>query len=382
MSSLHLICKEILHRKGNFLLSLLAVIIAVALFVSFFTTGQASKRETIRLMRNLGYNVRIINKNTDMNKFWSTGFSDRTMPEEYVSRFASQQNVLYNHLTAVLHKKVSWRDKEVIVTGLSSTEVAPPDKKKSPMGFVIDRGNVYVGYEIANGFGIEEGDIIDLFGARFTVARTLSPSGTDDDIRIFGLLGDIQGLFDMKGQINEIKALNCFCLDEGVDTLVLLRRQLQTLLPEAQVIQVRDKALVREKQRLMAEKYFAFIVPFALIVSAAWIGVLAMINVRERKHEIGVMRAIGYGSGKIAELFLGKALLIGITGAAIGFLIGTGLALTYGPGIFAMTAKKIEPLFALLLWSLIAAPALSAIASFIPAMIAATQDPASILREE
>ena len=69
-------------------------------------------------------------------------------------------------------------------------------------------------------------------------------------------------------------------------------------------------------------------------------------------------------------------------GAAIGFVIGTALALKLGPDIFQITAKAIKPVYNLLIWSLIAAPVFAAISSFIPAMIAVTQDPAITLRDE
>ena len=98
MTTFHLIFKEFIHRKMNSLLSLLAIVTAVALFVSFFTTGEASKRETTRLMRDMGFNLRIIPKETDMDKFWATGFSEYTMQEECVNRFASNKNFAYNHL--------------------------------------------------------------------------------------------------------------------------------------------------------------------------------------------------------------------------------------------------------------------------------------------
>ena len=81
--------------------------------------------------------------------------------------------------------------------------------------------------------------------------------------------------------------------------------------------------------------------PLVLLVCAAWVGLLAMINVRERRQEIGILRALGYGSGRIGWLFLGKALGLGLVGAAIGFGIGTGAALTWGPAIFKVTASKL-----------------------------------------
>jgi len=188
----------------------------------------------------------------------------------------------------------------------------------------------------------------------------------------------------MENKINEIKALQCLCIVNGrnIDDLSVLREQLARVLPDTKVVLLQSIASAREKQRLMAEEYFAFIMPFVVIVCLAWIGVLAMMNVRERRLEIGIMRALGYGSGRIALLFLGKAVATGLIGAVAGFAIGTGLALRFGPDIFKVTAGMIRPAFELLYWSLIAAPAFCALSVFVPAMAAVAQDPALILREE
>ncbi len=66
MLTLKLIIKEILHRKIHFLLGLLAVVTAVALYVAFVTTAEASNRETAKLMLKTGFNLRIIPKDTNM----------------------------------------------------------------------------------------------------------------------------------------------------------------------------------------------------------------------------------------------------------------------------------------------------------------------------
>ena len=95
------------------------------------------------------------------------------------------------------------------------------------------------------------------------------------------------------------------------------------------------------------------------------------------------MRALGYGSGPITLLFLGKAVLVGLLGAVAGFLLGTTLALGFGPGIFKLTSKiMIKPDMGMLILSLIFAPVFAAVSSFIPAMIAVAYDPAVTLREE
>ena len=333
----------------------------------------------------MGQNLRIIPKETDMYKFLLMGFSEHTMPEEYVHRFADLRGFSYTHLTATLQKKVLWRGKNIILTGILP-EVFPLDKRhQKPMTFSVKPGNVYVGFKLARSLGIKRGDEIDIFGKSFTVVKCLSESGSRDDIRIYGHLHDIQSLLNLEGKINEIKALECLCLIESskleIAPRVLAQQELAQILPKAKVILLQGIAEIRQKQRAAMEGYLAFIMPFIVVACGAWIGVLAMMNVRQRQHEMGIMRALGYGSGKILSLFLGKAIVIGLIGAVVGFGIGTGLALSYGPEIFKVTAKMIKPAYELLGWSIIAAPAFAAFSSFIPAMLAVTQDPALTLRE-
>ncbi len=381
MTILNLIFKEIIHRKINFILGLLAVLIAVALFISFFTAGQASSRETTRLMRDMGFNLRIIPKKTDMSKFWMAGFSEHTMPEEYIDTFASQKGISYNHLVATLQTKILWRDVEVILTGLEP-ERCPPGREKPPMAVEIKQGPAYIGYELAQRLELKKGSTIDIRGKTLTVAKTLSESGGVDDIRIQCHLRDAQDILNLKGQINEIKAIDCLCFALTDDPLAILREELAAVLPEAKTIQMKPMAAARAQTRQLVRNVFAVIMPIVVVACGAWIGVLAIMNVRDRQQEIGIMRALGYDSGRITLLFLGKAVIIGLLGAAAGFFIGTAMALNFGPGIFKVTAKAIKPEYVWFAWSLIVAPVFSAVSSFIPAMIAITYDPAVTLREE
>lgn len=380
MKILSIIWKELLHRKMNAGLSILAVITAVGFFVAFFTTGEASKRETARIMRDIGYNIRIIPKDTNMSQFFTTGYSDQTMPEDYVNRFANVEGFAYSHLLATLQQQIEWNGTQVLLKGIS-TEVAPPDHKKPSMIFTIKPGTVYVGSELVKQFNIKRGDEITINGHAFLVHQTLQETGTEDDIRIYTFLSDAQKILNLPTLVNEIMALDCACLIQDIDPVAFLREQLEQIMPEAKMIHIRNIASARENQRQMMEKYFAYLIPLVTIVCAVWIGALAMMNTRERRQEIGIMRSLGYGSGTISAMFIGKALLIGVIGAVVGFGIGTWLSLSFGPGIFEITAKNIKPLYHLLGWSVVLAPIFAALSSFIPAVVAVTQDPADTLRE-
>jgi ABC-type lipoprotein release transport system permease subunit len=236
---------------------------------------------------------------------------------------------------------------------------------------------------LADKLGLKKGDTIEIQGKTLTIAKCLFEQGGVDDIRIQCHLEDAQEILGLPGQISQIQAVDCLCFADTDDPASILRKQVASLLPDTQVFHARPIATARTKQRQMVKSVFAIITPFIVIVCGVWIGVLAIMNVRERQQEIGIMRALGYGSVRVAVLFLGKAVTIGLLGAIVGFGVGTALALHFGPDVFKLTAKTmVEPELSLFVRSLIAAPLFAAVSSFIPAMIAVAYDPAVTLREE
>ncbi|MFN4257747.1 MAG: FtsX-like permease family protein [Gemmataceae bacterium] len=148
----------------------------------------------------------------------------------------------------------------------------------------------------------------------------------------------------------------------------------------SQEVVSREKAH-RAEMREEKESYAAFLVPLVLVGCIVWIGVLTFTNVRERAVEIGILRALGLSSRKVFTLFLGKAVLMGLCGAMIGY--AAGLVLVAWTGDTAAPVADVPRLFQveLLLGVIVAAPLLGALASWMPALLAVWQDPANVLRE-
>jgi ABC-type lipoprotein release transport system permease subunit len=374
--------KEIAYRPFNFLLGVIGVIVAVALVVVFVSMTKASQNETRRLTRDMGFNLRIVPAQTDMNQFWISGFADRTMPESYVQRLVDEEAIYYAHLTSTLHKRIVWEEREVILTGIAPDELEPAGKKKSKMIFAIEPSKVYVGFELARQKGLKAGDHISVLGQDFKVEQTLAESGSDDDIRFYFDLHTLQKLVKMEGRINEIMALNCMCSTEGDDPLGALRSQLEKILPDVKVIMNKDIAVSRERQRKMVDHYFNVLLPLFLLLCALWIGTSAMLNALQRRHEVGLLRAVGFGTLKISLLFFQRAALAGLIGALVGFALGAWFSMHYGPGIFKVTAKAIQPVYSMLWWILPGAPFFAVLSSFIPVMYTLGQQPAQILKED
>jgi putative ABC transport system permease protein len=187
-----------------------------------------------------------------------------------------------------------------------------------------------------------------------------------------------------------------------------VREEITGILPDTQVIEQGTQALARAEARIRVadeatealeqeragrqmlraelEDFSAIVVPLILVAAAVWIGLLAMGNVRERRVEIAVLRALGVRSRQVLFLFLSKAVLLGLAGGALGFALGTAAgpmaetAIEETAPVGLPAADLFDP--RLLLLSLLLAPVFAVAASWLPAIAAAQQDPADILREE
>ena len=264
------------------------------------------------------------------------------------------------------------------------------------MGEDIEPGTIHLGHQLAA--GRKEGQTVDVLGRRFQIAKIVSERGSKEDITVKMHLSDAQQLLEKPGQINQIMALECLC---RVGDLPKIRAELEGILPEAQVTEYQSIAVARAKQRedvkASREKQHASMKSLANVVtslvvlaSALWVGLLTLANVRERRTEIGILRALGKGSGTIVGLFLGKAVVVGLLGAGLGFLLGTGVGYALGtdlPRVFGVQplydSRSYFPFSYLsLLIALLGAPLLAAVASYLPTLTAVMQDPAVVLRDQ
>ena len=210
-------------------------------------------------------------------------------------------------------------------------------------------------------------------------------------ITIWINLTESQELFDSKNLVNGILALECNCAT--ADRVAEIRNDLERILPGTQVIESGPPALARAEARNQAKQvavknleqhqsFAGVLVPLVVLGCGTWIGLLAFGNVRQRSSEIGILRAIGLRSVQILLIFLGKAILIGLIGAVVGYAAGFGFGMAMGTLPEATDAWS--QLFApeLLLATLLIAPAIAALASWIPAVLASRQDPAMILQAD
>jgi len=425
MSLPRLVLREILHRKLNFALGVVSVCVAVACLVGELAilkkhdarTEQiiaAKEAETHakmaaleddyrKLMLKMGFNVLILPKDQSLSDLYAEDFASKYMPEEYASRLATSRVVTINHVLPSLQQKVKWPEFErtVLLMGVRG-EVYIQSKQQKPLLEPVARGTMILGNELALNLRLKAGDKTKFMGREFAVAKVNPERGNKDDITVWINLAEAQELLDKRGLINGILALDCTC--DTVDRLSRIRAEIARILPDTQIIEYASQAVARAEARQRAaeeaqdaiarekqnraklrqerEAFAAILVPVVVVGAALWIAFLSFSNVRERRTEIGILRALGVQSRRIMAIFLSRALLIGLAGACLGLAAGllVGTFWQEGLGATQVAAFHLEP--RLIVAVLLGAPLVAAVAGWLPSYLAAQQDPAEVLIEE
>jgi hypothetical protein len=451
-----LVGHEIRHRKLNFVLSVIAVVLAVACTVGAVQLLDAQEQrarteiaisetqtqqhvakleaktaqevkalddEIRKITKAMGFNIYILPKDQNLAEFYSQDFAAKTMPQNYVDRLAESRDVMtINHLAPTLVRKLKWPEtnRQIILIGGSGVVPFLHRDPKKPLIQPIPKGKMEVGSVLASELSLEPGKKTTLLGAEFEVARVRPQQGNTDDITVWINLEQAQNMLDMQGQINMIQALECNCA--SLDRLAEIENEISAILgDEVQIIETATKAIARAKTRTKVKKsgaatvaevkslgeenleqvksagaaridqynrFAAVLVPLAMFAAGCWVALLSLSNVRQRQKEIGIWRAIGFRSRRIVAMFLGKAVVIGLIGGVAGVLVGmaatTSLVSRWNVADAAELAIESQSVNSavLVLSALVLTPLLAVLATWLPALSAANQDPAVVLREE
>ncbi len=417
----NLVIKEIIQRKLNFTLGLISVIIAVtALAGSVFmlrihdlqteeiiANKQKETEERMALLKDdyrkimklLGFNLLILPENQNLADLYANDYATQYMSEDYVTKLSNSKMMSIRHLLPSIEQKVKWPEEKrtIILIGTRGEVPFAHRDPKEPMLIAVPKDSLVMGYELWNSIGLKVGDTVKLFDRNFSIQKCNEERGSKDDISIWVELAQAQDILNRPNQINAILALKCHCFGNNISQV---RDEIKAILPGTKVIEkdtkvvtraeARDRAALEAQQAIDAEianrqamkeereKLLSILLPLILLACAVWIVLLFIINVRERKSEIGILRAIGVHSSAILRLFLIKALIMGVAGGLLGYMLAFITGKLFYNVLTLMSVSGPELFFTAIIMSTL----LAVIASWVPALLASKQDPAEILREE
>jgi putative ABC transport system permease protein len=388
MNPFRLIIKELLYRRISSLVILLTVVVASTVSVAIYTLSKASENETRKIMREQGLNLYIFPQGTNLIDFYSANNTE-TFPDNYVDVLAESKTFdAVRHLTGILQVKYpEWKDAngsvhQIILFGYKDEAEQKYLSRQETMGFDVKKGTVQLGAMVAK--NVKPGDPFIIDGVdgrqhRFTVDKRLEEGNGMRDQGVSFHLEDLQKVLGMEGKINKIEALGCVCQDGRIKNA---RSQVQAIFPQLEVTEISSIANAREHQRLMMNKYGAFIIPFVVLSALLITGLMFHQNVHARNREIGLLIAMGRNSYTIIFMILAKAFILGLAGGFIGFFIGSWIAEYFGKEIFRYTALSIKPVWSIFYYTIVIFPLLWMLSSWIPALLATRIDAARILSEE
>lgn len=431
MNIWRLVGREIVHRKLNFGFGLFSVLAATAMVVGGMTllgghrtrmdalvakrltdVTQTTKdlEDAMRIItKRMGFNVVIMPLGQNLDDPFADDYASKFMPESYADKLAESPIITVNHLLPALEQRVQWieRDnREIFLIGIKGqVPIKHRDAKnpKKPIMQPVPKDGMVVGSSLAIKEKIRTGQMVRLMGHELKVVKINPRKGDKRDMTAWIDLALMQKLTDKPKLINSIWALECSCAMGDVGQV---RAELGKILPNVLIQEQGEKALARaelrkkaadeaaellaneeeDRNRVIAlgKRFRMVFIPLIIVGSAVWVGMLALGNVRDRRYEIGVLRALGVRSNQIMMMFLSRAVFVGLIGAAIGcvggFLLGSKAMALWVEEENMRAAAQYD--MNVLIWVLVLSPVLSAMACWLPAMLASQQDPAIVLREE
>ena len=117
----------------------------------------------------------------------------------------------------------------------------------------------------------------------------------------------------------------------------------------------------------------------ALLAAVQAVGASSAASVIERRTEIGLMKALGAGSGTVGFLLAAEQLLLAFVGGGVGYSLGIVLARLLGQKIFGAAP---EPSLIVFLVVITLAAGVTVLGSALPLRRASQYEPAPILRGE
>lgn len=390
--------KEIRHRRASLVSGLLAVTLGIAVIVGIRAVTEASEHAVAVKLDSLGANVLVLPQGASVDDYHTADIDAPTFPEEYVDRMVSSALFGVENISPKLTRRVKIGEKSIVLTGiLPDSEVAskptwqlegnaapthvcsgrhgenadPRLQRKIVETLCVDE--CLVGAEAATRLGVSEDDEITVESETLKVRSVLPATGTVDDDRVFMHLHVMQDMLGIGAQVSAIEVMGC--CNEISDGLL---SKLRNVLPDTRVTGISQIVSTQVETNRLMDRISWGVLLLVLLVGGLSIGNTMWANVNQRRREIGVLRMLGASRPRIVGMLLLKAVVLGVLGGLIGYVIGTLFVILMGPGTLGLSVRALPEWLPI---SLGLATVVAVIGSLLPAWIASRFDPSANMQE-
>jgi putative ABC transport system permease protein len=360
---LRMLLRAAVLRRGRAASALLAMVVAAAVataMMNLYVDVQAKLRKEFR---SYGANVVVVGKD------------GTSLPPDAISR---AETVLAGRGMAVPFAYLVARTsngQSVVVVGTDFERIQKLNRWWSVSAWPSGAGEALVGMRALSVVS-PDGKPFDLsFQGRTINLKTAGTlqTGAAEDSRVYLPMAEFSAWSGIHPSTIEIAATGSAEEINGVVS------RLAGALPVSDVRPVRQ--IVEGEARVLGKTRATLYAAAILIVLTAALCVLATLTgwVFDRRKDFAIMKALGASEGLISGFFAAEAAALGAVGAAVGFLIGIGIAAWIGRVNFNAPVVPRVSVFPLVLVGSIAVALLSAI---IPMSMLRRVQPAIILKGE
>ncbi len=311
--------KNLKRRKARTSLTVLGITVVVALSLLFLSVGYSTENKVIPSFQKLGIDLVVLQQAALAAPY-------SIINESIASEIAAYPEVAatYPYIIQVLPITTTSSTQTAVINALLPSHVQSFYKVEAVEGvYITDYSNdsVAVGAEAARVLGLHAGDNITIGISPNThslrVVGIFTTAGTVDDYDINMALPFAQKLFDKQGKISAvILKLHDKTTKESV------RNRIETAHHDL-VVKTSDQYVADFSQPIRVLQGNITLIS-GIAVAAGVFGVLntMLMAVMERRREIGIMKALGMGTGTVLSTILQESLVLGAVGGGAGMVMG------------------------------------------------------------
>ncbi|MFO0754493.1 MAG: FtsX-like permease family protein [Thermodesulfovibrionales bacterium] len=361
--------KEIRKRKIRTLYTSFGIAVAVSMLISVMITASSGQKEVFNVIARYGHSLTIVPVDTNSQQSLKTFgigtgsyIPEKALPDiekvyqdaiiagwEKMGALIFQEGTIGGGafppptFAPRLYEETTVKGKEVIVGGVTlEKELIARFWWDIAEGRFMERDDeAVIGRLFATVTGTTMGEILDIGKSRFRVVGILKETDSPDDYMVFTTLTACQATFGKQGKVSMIN-VRAMCPKCPVgEAAVEINKKILGVRATSQME-------IATAQSQIFQKTTALIVSFvvaSLIISCIGVFNIIMGSIHSRMREIGLLKALGASKGQLIRFFLYEAVLIGITGGIIGFVLGSALSHVVGPILFKDIVIQISPRF-------------------------------------
>ncbi len=377
-----LIVRQLWHKRVVAFLVLLAMTALVALYVYSSNTSKFANRSMQLVMKNMGHNLLILPNQADLQAVYLCSEGQTAFPEETAREVSKHKDLLSKYYVSVLQSRTTIEGQPFILTGIEPISRKDESREKGNMVLPLGDTEARLGSEAARRLDRKSGDSLAIDGRTFEIVEVLPAKAALDDCRVYVNLDQCQAIVGEPGQIHYILAFLCLHAGSLERSLELQESTLADTCPDLRQISRMDVAQGRYLARLTTQKSLYYLLGIVAVATIIVVAVTGLQEVNDRRHETGIMIAMGVSQLYIVSLYLVKTLLLAVGASIIGFLLGSALAVRLTETFLVVNTAPVTILWTQLPSVIGLTCLVAALAETLPVLKLLSLDPNTILAEQ